>query len=334
MTRGLLDRALEGPRLAPPGPSPVRRGLIIAVALAIGLVGVVFAATSIRGGDPMPAEVHEPVHGWTINLPDDWTATPFRWEREFGERWGSQGLFLADFDASGLRESWEGLESRWSVVPPPGKTFLSIGSAGPTRDRTTYPFRFEPIDLNDDPSTEFAVIVANGLWFELYVKYGPGEDPASRATVREIVETVRFPSLPDPPPDGSVVVVDEDPVLLALGPGDRFPEGSVTRIDLPPVGRVSDGTDLFVVRAPRGAYALPTRAHGDPDCEIRWLPEEQVLESCRGARWDRLGEPVDGRDESLGALPVGVDFDGDLLMSAAHLAPPGFAKPARLWGEG
>ena len=98
--------------------------------------------------------------------------------------------------------------------------------------------------------------------------------------------------------------------VLALGPSEWFPVGSVTPVE----ADIGDGSlDMFVVSAPRGPYGIDI--HQIDGCDLTWDTADAVF-SCGGKRWDIRGEPL---TPDAGVMSRtrdgGIDADGRLWLA-------------------
>ena len=303
MTEGLYARALEGPRLAPAGPSPARRAGVVIVALAVAAVGGALLVRAMRT-EQVPATLVDETYGMMLDVPFGWVSAPLVTDDVSGFTLASWGE-VPPSSATG-----------WILEPdvPDGEALVQIGGG----DGNWTPEQPLPLDLARDghgpptgPLRSMNFIVRAAGW-GIFIMYGDDVSPAIQDDVADIVASVRFQPLRDPATGHAI----DDQGVLSLGPGDRFPAGSVTRV------RVDDGALegqlLWVVRAPVAPYAFSATWIRDAyGCDLRWLDDEQVF-ACGEARWDVRANAVNAEAEVMELSYVqagGVDPDGRIWVS-------------------
>lgn len=327
MTEGLLERAHEGPRMPPPGPSPARRSVVAVVALAFGAAGVLMAVRAIGDRDSSRAQhVREPIDGWTATVPSGWDAAPITSEES--DPTGSSPLLgwaVASYEL-GDEHSLRDVTSP-DAVPRDGVFVRLIrmpARFGPLPENGA---RF-PVELHVTEGWTSRQIATNGTYLIVEVMFGADSSPDLRAQVTELVGSIRFPELPEPA-DGLAVPVT--PAAVVLGSASRFPVRSVTAMEVEDASSDLDGWSFFLVHAPRGFYVVYQRERTANICALRWAEADRRFVACDGRTWHVTTHNVRGKGR-LPSLPVSLNFDGRLLTSpygGQRMGDPvGFWKPA------
>jgi hypothetical protein len=310
MTEGLLDRVMEGPRLAPPGPTPGHRVTIAVVALAIGLVAVLIAVKSIDTIGTVPASrVTEPQHGWSATVPDGWQATLYpvlMTPREGASPMptSATGLAFSTFDL-GDAHPYDFFPGGSGVLPSDGALVLVDGGPPDVAGRTSPAFPPEPLQTSN-PNELQSGFVANGMMFEILGRLGAGAGPDVLAQMNEIVASIQFPP-PRVPAVGAAVEIG--PGLFSLGPSARYPLRSITPVKVHG-GSSMPGQWIVVVHAPDGFYVL--LGNWSEQCRLRWDDVDQKIRGCPAHRgpWTKYG------GSGLPMAQVDVNFDGQLITRA------------------
>jgi hypothetical protein len=326
MTEGLFDRALEGPRLPPPGPTAGRRTVVAIVALAIGLAAVVIAVKSIDSTGTVPTnQITDSQYGWSATIPDGWRATPYDVLSipEVGATpipTGSIGIAFATFDLEDAHP-YDFLAGGSRAVPSDGAIIMVDGGIPNVEGRTSP--AFPPELLSDSGSNDVhGGFVANGMYFEILGQLGDDVQPDVRAQVNEIVSSIQFPSPPDPAPGEAVEFA---PGLVSLGPSDRYPLRSVTPVVVKG-GSSMPGQTIVVVHAPDGFYVL--RGGWDEPCRLRWDSHAELINGCPAhpGPWTKYGA------SGFRLILVDVNFDGRLITSPysdIHAVPSSYWHTGR-----
>jgi hypothetical protein len=327
MTEGLLDRAHEGPRMAPPGPTSARRGVTAAIALALGAAAVVMAVRAFGDGGSAPAQQsREPIDGWTATVPAGWDAAPIH-SSDGASGHGSPLLGWAvashelDQSVSSLFDMFspgavplDGVFVRLIRIPP---------SAAPLPEEgAQFPIELAAVNENGVSRT----VSTNATHLNIDVVFGPDSTEQLRAQAVELVESIRFPELPEPPVG---VAVPLSPGVVVLGSADRFPLGSVTPMEVEDPTSDLHGWRLFLVHAPRGFYVIYGPERNADTCPLRWLEAKRLFVRCDGKTWGADAHRVDGKGVVLPALPVSLNFD-DRLMTSRY-GGQRMADPASYW---
>lgn len=317
MTQGLLERAKEGPRLAPPGPTAGRRVAVAVVALAIGLVAVLIAVKSIEGTGTVPSnQITESQYGWSATVPEGWTVTPYRVSflqppDNSPAPSGNTGLAFSNFELQGTPEDYALARE---TVPADGALLLVDGGAS-TIQVSEHGDEMFPIQLQDGSGgiARSGGFVANGMHYEVLVFEGDAVDDEAGGQIDAIVASIQFPEAPDPLPGQAV---EFEPGVISLGAPDRYPLRSLTALTI--YGPTMQDQSIVLVHAPRGFYAL-RGVWGEP-CALEWHPSSGSITGCDAhpGPWNKFGRRIPGTGARfpLEPLLVGINFDGRLLTQA------------------
>ena len=236
---------------------------------------------------------------------------------------------------------------RGFVLGPDSSFPIDVSQFGPAH---TQPF-FTPATVSRDgiPPARSDEIVAYGEEVTATAIIGPKASPAFRSELAAVVKSLAFRRLAP----GTQVAGDS----YLVGPANRFPVGSFTRIQTRVPGH--GATPVYLVHAPgrftalhqcpktgsctpTGAfYAMGetynTRLDHAPNCQIQFdRQDEQFYCTNLGVRWDRVGrvvkQPAD--EKYIGAIGgdyAKVTWDGQVMITPGWGPPLSTAAVHLLW---
>jgi len=284
-----------------------RRLLAIGVIVLAVIVGA-WAATSVLRGEPVTM-VGEPAVV-TVTAPAGWSIAPADGIWLYGERG-------RDFDLEGFVLSTgnvEDLPNGWALdpEPPDGGALVSVTGGYIGLDGSTLPGWPLDFDLDDRPppipgAADYLAFDHRGFDWEIITWHGEDLDADFEADIEAVVASIGFPQLIDPP-EGTAVF---DRGVLSIGPGARYPIGSVTPVTV--ADRGNGSFDLLVVSAPSGPYAVDMKM--SQDCELAWDDADRAF-TCGTERWDIRGKPLSPGSGWITSMHEGgLDPDGRLWLT-------------------
>jgi hypothetical protein len=198
----------------------------------------------------------------------------------------------------------------------------------PTEPDITFPLALDDFRLvqpyvgGSEPRPRYLGFLANGQLYTAAVWIGRDASTGDQDAMSSVVSSLRFLPLMEG------TEIGKDTVFFVLGRVERYPVGSVLRIDMKdlPVSVNGNPFPFYLVHTDRGIYALAWRSDfvgGYKDCDLRFdAKARQFFCRQKGARWDLQGGLVRNPDparhpvDRLPVLLVRISLDGHVLVSS------------------
>jgi hypothetical protein len=268
--------------------------------------------------------IREPIDGWTATVPAGWDAAPIH-SSNGASAAGSLllGWVVASYD---LDETVSLVDMSPPAVASPEGVYVRLIRVPPVAAPLPEEGTEFPLELSVSERGAYRTVSTNATHLIIEVVFGADSTEQVRDQAIELVESIRFPELSEPP---GGVAIPLSPGVFVLGSADRFPLRSVTPMEVQDPASDFDGWRFFLVHAPRDFYVIYGQERNADTCPLRWLEAKRLFVRCDGKTWGADAHSVQGRGR-LPALPVSLNFDGRLMTS--RYGGQRMGDPASYWG--
>jgi hypothetical protein len=290
------------------------RVVVAVFALLIAAAAGAFLLRAFGGQGSVPAgERYVDDGGWSVVVPEGWSALPVdEPDRADAGVLGDFGrIWLVNGPAAGLdRGAIETIDDLREALPTDGlvvavnPNWAMLGYSD--QDDSGMPPTLGPPEF--EGADGYATWQANTIMFEALAWSGDDVSTEDRRAADDALSSFAMDPLPTPAEGGATPY---SRFVFAIGPQERFPTGSVTRIE-------SDDPELpgafFVVVNQDGTrVAFDAEVDRGPSCDLTW---DGTSFACPDGRtWDRDGRSGEGPNGGLRPMPVVRAWDGQLAIN-------------------
>jgi hypothetical protein len=288
------------------------------VALLIAAAAGAFVLRAFAGQDdvPMGRTYTNEALGWSMDIPEGWSVlTKVEPDESARGNFGDFGeIWLVNEAASGMDRGAIATFDELTTQLTAGGALVAVNpnlAALGFTDRDDWGMPAALGAPEWEGPDRYGRWQANTIEYEALAWFGDATTDDDRRAADAAVASFTIEPLPTPP-EGTATPYSR--YEYVLGPQERFPAGSITRVE-------SDDPELpgafFIVVGDDGSrVGYPARIararEGQPPCDLAW--DGEVFSCPDGRTWDRDGRSDQGAETDLLPMPVVRTWDGQLVI--------------------